>query len=223
MTSNDTILELITTHVLHDGEQVVRVKNWPDGLALTTDLRHFVAGSYPGDWSISRQAWVDDVVIATRDDLLVEGQPERFGFVLRTDGAAVYLNDAGAVGELGQRLADDLDPVAYAQILVAFHPYSSAYRGVLSEPGDMRRYLEQPDLPDVAPLRLRRSTEGVTLSFSSFVRYRRPGQQPLLDVFEWTVHAASGEPARWQSRKTIEARVLEPRHSDAVRPNWNQD
>jgi hypothetical protein len=208
VTSNETIVELIKRHVLQEGEQIERVKNWPDGVAVATDLRHFVAGSEPADWSISQDPWVDDVVIATRDDLLIEGQPERFGFVLPVDGAEIYLNDAGAVAELGRRLADGMQPLGYAQILVGFHPYSSAYRAVLTEPDELRRVLAQPDLPDVPPLQVQESAAGLTLTFSSFVRYRRPGAMPLVDLYEWTVEIPAGEPARWQSRQTVTGQPL---------------
>jgi hypothetical protein len=221
VTSNETILELLKAHVLQDGEQVERVKNWPDGLALTTDLRHFVAGSDPQDWTISSEEWVDDVVVATRDDLLIEGQSERFGFVMLADGGHVYVNDATAMADLGRRLAGELEPAGYAQLLVAFHPYSSAYRAPLSESDDLRRILGQPDLPDVAPMRLRRSGDTTTLTFTSFARYRRPGERPLLDLFEWTVEVAGAGPASWSSGKTATGLELEPRQTGNRRPNWN--
>jgi hypothetical protein len=223
VTSNDTIVELMKRHVLREGEQVVRVKNWPDGIALTTDLRHFVAGPEAPAWAISTQPGVQDVVIATRDDLLVEGQPEQFGFVLLADGNVVYLNDAAAVADLGTRLTDGLDPRAYAQILVAFHPYSSAYRAPLSEPDELRRVLGDDGLPEVEPLRLTDTADGVRLTFTSFVRYTRPGGAPQVDLLEWTVDAAPGQPARWKTRQTATGITLAPAAgpTGAPRLNWN--
>jgi hypothetical protein len=222
VTSNETIVELIKGHVLQDAEQVVRVKNWPDGLALTTDRRHFVAGSESPEWSVSNEEWVDDVVIATRDDLIVEGQPERFGFLVLSDGGYIYVNDRDAVADLGRRLADGMDPEAYAQILVAFHPYSSALRGVLTEADGLRQALGQPDLPDVAPLTLQRSSDGVTLTFSSFVRYVRPGESPMVDVLEWQVEVPTGQPARWSARNTETGlRLEQAERSGQRRLNWN--
>jgi hypothetical protein len=210
VTSNETIAELIRRHVLAEAEQVVQVKNWPDGLAMATDLRHVVAGSEPAEWSISSEEWVDDVVIATRDDLIVEGQPERFGFLLLADGGDIYLNDKTAVAELGRRLADGMDPLGYAEILVAFHPYSSASRAVLTEPDGLRRMTGQSDLPDVEPMRLRRSLAGLLLTFWSFARYRRPGGLPLLDLIEWTVGVPDDEPARWASRQIATGLKVDP-------------
>ena len=211
VTTNETIVELLKRYVLQDAEQVVRIKNWPDGIALTTNLRHLVAGPEAADWSISAEAWVDDVVIAIRDDLLVEGQPERFGFLMLADGTHVYVNDPAAVAELGRRLVNGMDPVGYAQILVAFHPYSSAYRTVLAESDGLRRVLGQPELPDVEPIRLERTPDGLTLMFSSFARYVPPGGLALLDLFEWRVTVPAGKPAGWSSRATATGLPLDSR------------
>lgn len=212
MTSNAVILDLMKRHVLWDDEEVERVREWPDGLALTTRLRHFVAGSEPDDWLVSREDWVDDVVIATRDDLIIEGQPERFGFLLLSGGGDVYLNDEAAVAELGRRLADGIDPVAYAEILVQLHPYSSAVRAVLTESDQLRRQFGQDDLPDVEPPRTERTPEGLALTFCSSCRYfRLIGGSPLLDLTEWTVTVPVGEPARWKSHLAVEGLRLDPR------------
>lgn len=211
MTSNEKIVELIAEHVLQQGEQVARVKNWPDGVAVTTTvLRHLVAGSEQAPWRISREPWVDDVVIAERDDLVVEGQPQRFGFLLLDDGADVYLNDPAAVSELGRRLTDGMDPLGYAEILVAFHPYTSAHCTVLTGSDELRRVLGRPDLPDVDPVRLQEAPDGVRLTFSSLARYRLVGPQELLDVLAWTVDVPAGEPARWNSRPTVTGLRLDP-------------
>ncbi len=211
MTSNEKIVELIERHVLQDGERLVRVKNWPDGVAVTTTAqRHLVAGSEQAAWTISREPWADDIVIAERDDLIIEGQPQRFGFLLLRDGTDIYLNDPAAVSELGRRLADGMDPAGYAEILVAFHPYTSADRAVLTEPDELRRALGQPDLPDVEPIRLRETSDGVRLTFSSFARYRLVGPQELLDLLAWTVDVPAGEPARWSSRPTVTGQRLDP-------------
>lgn len=204
-TSNETIIELLQRYVVRPGEQTVRVKHWPDGIALTTELRHFVAGPEPADWSISNEQWVDDVVIAIRDDIIIEGQPERFGFVLLAGGGDIYLNDAGAVADLGRRLADGMNPLGYAEILVGFHPYSSATRAVVPESDGLRRAFNRSDLPQVAPLQLRRDPDGVALTFTSYARYSRtPAGAPLLDLTEWTVSVLNGEPASWESRRAVE-------------------
>jgi hypothetical protein len=210
VTSNEIIVGLIERHVLQPGEQTVRVKDWPDGLALATSRRHFVAGSEAAQWLVSREAWVADVVVATRDDLLVEGESERFGFLIPTDGAALYLNDHGVLGALGNRLGEGMDPAAYAQLLVAFDAYRSASRAVLTERDGLRTVFGQPDLPDVEPLRLRRSPDGVALRFCSYAAYARPGGVRMVDLLEWVVDVPSGGPARWRSAQTVTALQLRP-------------
>ena len=210
MTSNEVILDLIRRHVLWEGEGVERVREWPDGLALTTRFRHFVAGSEPEDWVVSREEWVDDVVIATRDDLIIHGQSERFGFLLLADGGDIYINDPAAVAELGRRLADGMDPVGYAQLLVQFHPYSSAVRAVVTEPDELRRRFGREDLPDVEPPRTRQTPDGLTLTFSSSTQHARPIVGSLLDLMEWTVTVPPGQPAQWESRLATEGIRLEP-------------
>lgn len=205
MTSNETILELLERHVLRDDEQVVRVKHWPDGVAMTTDRRHFVAGPEPADWSVSAEQWVDDVVIAIRDDIIIEGEPERFGFLLLAGGGDVYLNDRAAVAELGRRIIDGMNPVGYAEILVGFHPYSSATRAVVREPDGLRQVFDRADLPEVAPPSLRQDPEGAALTFTSYARYSRtPAGAPLLDLTEWTVTVPFDGAADWESRRTVE-------------------
>lgn len=204
-TSNEAILDLLDRYVVREGEQTVRVKHWPDGIGLTTEQRHFVAGPEPADWSISNEPWVADVVIAIRDDIIIEGEPERFGFLLLSGGGDVYLNDPVAVADLGRRLAADMNPLGYAEILVGFHPYSSAVRAVVPESDGLRRVFDRPDLPDVAPLQVRQDPAGLTLTFCSYARYSRtPAGAPLLDLSEWTVTVPAGQSARWESRRTVE-------------------
>ncbi len=211
VTTNAVILDLMKRYVLWSDERVERVRNWPDGLALTTSLRHFVAGSEPDDWLIAREEWVSDVVIAVRDDLIICGQPERFGFLLLADGGEIYINDDAAIAELGRLLADGMAPVTYAQLLVHFHPYSSAVRKVLSRPDELRQLIGHEDVPDIEPPRVRQTPAGLTLTFSSTCQYRWPAEGPLLDLMTWTVQVPAGEPAQWESRLVAQRIRLYPR------------
>ena len=184
MTSNAAILDLVRRHVLWAGEEVEHVRDWPDGLALTTSFRHLAGGPEPDAWAVGRAPWVLDVVVLTRDDLAVEGVPERYGFLLLADGTDVALHDPAAVTELGRRLLEDLDPLAYAEILVQFHPHSSAERGV------------ETDRPPWS----RRTPDGLTVGFRSVARHRSARGATLTDRTEWTVEVPVGGPARWSTR-----------------------
>jgi hypothetical protein len=214
VTTNEVILDLLGRYVLRAGEGVERVRHWPDGVAVTTSTdRHLVAGSEPASWSVSRGAWVADVVEAIRDDIIVNGggnPAERHGFLLLADGRDVYLNDATAVAELGRRLEDDLAPTAYAEILAEFHPYTSAVSKVLSTPDQLRLLIGHEDIPDIEPPRVERTPTGLVLTFSSIRQYRWPVEGPLLDLVAWTVRVPPGCPARWESQCVAQRIRLAP-------------
>jgi tetratricopeptide (TPR) repeat protein len=224
-TSNAVIIELLKRHVLHADEGVQRVKEWPDGVAVTTTIgRHLVGGPEPDELLIGQEPWVRDVVVAIRDDLFIHGQPERFGFVLLADGGDIYVNSAADVAELGRRLADGMNPAAYAEILVQFHPYTSATRTVLTEAGELRRRFARAELPDNNPIRLRQMPEGVVLTFDSLIQYEKPGSVlddplalyrsvnriALCDIMSWTITVPYGQPAEWTSRLVAEGVNLDP-------------
>jgi hypothetical protein len=200
MATNDAIVDLLKRHVLWDDEPVTRVRDWPDGVAVTTQYRHFIAATTAqAEWLAGAEEWVDDVVVATRDDLVMTGQRERFAFLLLADGNEIYLNDKEAIGRLGRRLASGMDPAGYAEILVQLHPYSSAHRELLTTPDHLRRRYRQQDLPIAKPPSVREEPDGLRLTFTSSSQYRRPGGWPLLDLHEWSVHIPTDGPVSWVS------------------------
>lgn len=204
---NIKFLDLLWRHELQPREGAVKVRLWPDGIALTTTLgRHFVAGSEPDDWLISKEDWVSDVVIAIRDDLIVEGKI-RSAFLLLTNGDDVHVNDPSAVAELGRRLHHGMNPTAYAQLLAQFHPFTTVDCVVLTVAGQLRALL-RPDLPDNEPVRLRRTENGLLLTFDVAVKYLRSRKYPVsswkLDIKRWTVAVPGDGPAQWSSRLIAE-------------------
>lgn len=204
VTPNSVIVDLLKRHVLWEDEEATRVREWPDGMALATRLRHFVAGPETTEWLIGQEDWVADVVIATRDDLIVHGQPERFGFVLPVNGSAIYVNDAEQVAGLARRLPDGLNPMALAELLVQFHPYSSAIRAILTEPDELQQRYQREDLPPNQPFRTDRVHDGMILTFSSSVQYHQPIVGMLLDLVDWTVTIPTGQSASWVSHLRAE-------------------
>ena len=204
MTPNATILELMRHHVLWPDEPIERVREWPDGVALTTPMRHFVAGSEPAGWAATRADWVTDLILATRDDLIVHGEPERFGFLLPANGAEIYLNDSEQLAELGRRVPDQLDPIAYAELVVSFHTYSSAVRRVITDPVTLYERYDPEDLPPVQLPRLDRGDGTIVLTFAVSIEYRRPIVGELLDLSAWTVTIPGSRPARWESELIAE-------------------
>lgn len=210
MATEPVLPDLLRRFVLWADEEIEQVEEEPDGLAVgTTGLRHFVGGSEVDDWRIGRADWVADVLVAVRDDIVVSGQPERFAFVVPVEGEVVHLNDPAALAALGAHLPQRLAPAAYAEVLVAFHRYSSALATVLHETDDLRRLAGRPDLPAVEPLRMDSSADGVRLTFTAAERYRRPFTGTLVDLSEWRVEVPPGSPAQWVIRPVAEGLRLD--------------
>jgi hypothetical protein len=207
MITNDVLIDLLRRHVLQPGEQIERTKEWPGDIAVavTTNQRYF---RVKPDTSMlaSQSPWVSGLVIATRGDLEYEGLPETDGILVLADGASVYLNDPAAVAELGRWLESDLDPVAFAEILVAWHPWTTAATEVIVEPDQVQRALDRSDLPTFEPPTISPIDGGLVLTFfSSMLHARDLGANTLLTVYEWTVLIPTGEPARWERRVVLDA------------------
>jgi hypothetical protein len=205
--TNSLMIDLLRRHVLWPGEQIERIKEWPGdvAVAVTTDQRYFRMKP-DTRMSVGQVPWASGLVIATRGDLEYEGLPETEGILLLADGASVHLNDPQAVAQLGRQLGSDLDPVAFAEVLVAWHPWTTAATSLLLEPDQLRHELDRPDLPTFAPPVLRAVDGGVVLTFfSSMLHARDLGANTLLTVYEWTVLVPTGSPARWERRVVLDA------------------
>jgi hypothetical protein len=208
--SNASVEGLLSRHVLYDDEGIDQIESAEDRVTVSTRIRRFTVRSELGEWLVGRESWVSDFVVATRADLHVQGQPERFGFLLPTNaGPEVYVNDVDAMAHLGTALPDSIDTLAYAELLVQFHPYTSAIATLLTQTDDLRQLFGLDGLPDVRPFEIERAAEGVTLTFSSCVRYRMPASFPQLDVFDWRVTAGPGRPADWESAVVAEGLSLD--------------
>lgn len=208
MLNRSVLTDLMTSHVLDGDETITDFEERPDGATVATEHRRFTVTYEPDRWAVGREPWLSDLVIATRDDVHVHGQPERFGFLIPTGAEEIFVNDADAVARLGANLLDGMHPVGYAELLVQFHPYSSATRNVLVATDDLREMFALADLPDVTPLELAHDGDAATLTFESCVRYRRPGTLALLDIYEWRVDVPAGGPAAWTSQLAVEGIVL---------------
>ena len=188
--------------MLWPGERIEAVNDWPDeiGVEVTTSQREFSV-DVDRRMLLGRALWAAGVIVATRGDLEYEGLPETTGVLLLDDGNSVLLSDPDAVAELGRRLASDLDPATFAEVLVAWHPWTTAATEVILQPDQLRRSLARPDLPTFGPPALRQVDGGLVLTFfSSMLHARDLGANTLLTVYEWTVLVPTGGPARWERR-----------------------
>jgi len=207
--SSEVLIELVCRHVFFDREELTESTLWPDGCMLHTSARDFLVAPADG-WLITGEPWVEALIVATRQDLEVEGLPETDGILLLADGGSIHLNDAGAVAELGRRVGRDLAPEAFAEILVQWHPPSAAAQFLLRDPGHARRAFDRPDLPEFAGPVFGQTGDRFTGTFHSARQHAGAvGGALVLDVLAWTVTVPAGAPASWDRRPVLEGVPLE--------------
>ncbi len=148
MVTNQQLVELLQLHVLHPSEQIERVREWPNelGVVVYTSGRDF-AVELDAKALISQADWVNAVVVASREDVEAEGLPETDGILVLADGGSISLNDASSVADLGRGLGRNLELEAFAEILVRWHPPSTAPQFVVRDSEHVRRAFGRSDLP----------------------------------------------------------------------------
>lgn len=201
------LLELYAHHVLRPGEQVDRVTRWPGrvgALVRTTAGRADLVAPSAG-LRLREAPWVDEVVVAEPMGDCASGRGGERAFVVFHDGRSLSLSDPGAVAYLAGALHSGLDPVAYAEVLVRWHPWSAARRGLVLHPGELREQAGRRDLPDLPPPVVETTETGRRLRFSSWSRYARvPGGRPHLDAVTWAVDVPYEGLARWTRSLVLE-------------------
>jgi hypothetical protein len=134
------------------------------------------------------------------------------GFVFEQTGHLIHLNDVAVARDLGRRLGNELDPVAYAEILAEFYsgedieePVVTAWApGPRGRAGHLVRHVaEAADIPWVDATLLRepvvgRSDAGVTVEFVSW--HQTPGIPVAIDILEWSVSGGPDRDTDWKRR-----------------------
>ncbi|GAB3856336.1 hypothetical protein [Dactylosporangium cerinum] len=106
----DRLVEFARRHVLRDDETIEWMKAVGDGtdtpvVALSTAERGLSVRVVRGLLQAERASFVAAVVAVTREDEDFDGPPPREYLLMRHDGTAVRLADAGAVAALGSGCA----------------------------------------------------------------------------------------------------------------------
>ncbi|GLY65838.1 hypothetical protein [Amycolatopsis taiwanensis] len=205
--NNEILLELFKHHVLDDDEVVRTVHTWPDsvGVAVQTDGRLLTIRDDPEFLLIGRAPWVDGLAVLEREDVFASGERETDAIVVTTDARRYHLNDEAVAVELAQRVSVDLDPMAYAQVLVAYHPWSTARRELLLDTGQLRAQFGITDGPPVEPLRQDETAVGVALTFfSATVHNPLLGARWRCDVYQWRVDIPRDGRVTWGRRLAAE-------------------
>lgn len=201
------MVELCARYVLRAGERVARVHEWPGRVAAvvhtSAERSYLVLPS--GDFRLGDAPWVDEVVVARPLTACTDLATATTGFAVFNDGRSMSLTDRGAVAFLGGALHSGLDPVAYAEVLTAWHSGTRGSRVAvrtdeLGAPGS-RLGLGPPGTVD--------TSTGLRLDFHSWVA--RPGRTESpssVDVRAWSVDVPYEGLARWRSQLVAEGLVV---------------
>ena len=201
----DRVADALRRFVVGPDEPVER--EWVTPNAVTLQTPRYLYRAAPADWLISGAVWVDAAIRvlaeSDRGDLV-----PTFGLLFAGPGDPIYLNEVAAMAGLGRRLHTDLDPVAYAELLAELHFPTGPEDQPVSRPTvvgklilDAAQFAARfPFVPaEVLAARPHAMHAGgrITLTFQSYVRYLLPDFGSALDIYDWTVAAADGEPATW--------------------------
>jgi hypothetical protein len=176
----DRLLELFDRYGRR-GEQVRSVTRWPDGVLVQTDRRLLSIRVDRAGLAAARAPWVAALVLIEREDTGGHGARETDAVLVGTDGREHHLNDPAVVAGLGAHL----DPSAYAEVLVSYHPWTAG-----------RRELDPSRPPAVRPV-----AGGRQLTFFSTETWSpAPGAPPRGAVYSWTVDLPADGATHWDRR-----------------------
>jgi hypothetical protein len=205
---------------LLEGDRVDDVETHPDGFLVKTQYGWYDVR--PADWMLGRAPWVR-AALRVVEDLAIPGSPARVcGLVYAEAPDPVHLNDVAAMHAFGRRMGDDLDPLAYAEILAEFYSVPEIDRPVVtawapgrtSRAGWLVRDVESAaaripwvDPALLAPPVIDPSGDAVTVEFVSW--HKTTGDPVAIDVLHWTVAGGHGREPSW-SRKYLAVSVEMP-------------
>ena len=207
----DGLLEFARRYVLRNDETIEWMKAAGDGtdtplVALSTARRGLSVRIVRGQLQAERASFVAAVVVVKREDEDFDGPAPREYLLMRHDGSAVRLAEAGEVAALGERvLSGDLPPAAYAELLVYGQWPGSWAKEVVDDPVAWRRSYPGAPLPDVEPLSVRLAGGTMTLTFAATQRVGHLSGRSTLYVSEWSVSIPPGAPATWQMRTVADS------------------
>jgi hypothetical protein len=216
----ERIVEAMRRYVLAPDEQVEKRWDRPESVALSTKRFGYVADS--ADWSIRNEAWVDDAVRVIADGFM-DNYVITYGLVFGRDGAVLVLNDVATMRELGRRLGEGLDPMAYAELLgelysgrqidgpvvLPFSATASFRSGWLIR--EVEAFLREYPFVDAALVSAPRVSQAGGVRRVEFCshNYYLLEFGAAIDIYRWVVTAPVGQPASW-SREPVAERLTLP-------------
>ncbi len=201
MVDADLAVRLVRRYLVTGPNERLDITVLSDAVAVRSRWMDLLVREPRQPYTIQREPWVARVVEASRDDLLTRGRTPVDAFLITREGDIHHLNDAADVAVLARRLRDGMAPKALAEILVWFHPWTSAAVGLVESASTLReQFPEVANLPTVDEPRVTVAGDDLLLAFYSWVRYTHVlGGDFFLRVARWTVTVPPAGPAIWQS------------------------
>ncbi|GAB3161181.1 hypothetical protein GCM10027290_68030 [Micromonospora sonneratiae] len=211
----DRLVATVRRRLVSPDLEIEGRRDWPDRVVFKTNWHFYEA--QPADWLIGGAPWVAEAVRLVATDG-VGSMARTYGLLFGRSGEEFLLNDVQTVRTLGGRLGDDLDPVAYAEVLAELYSGRDIEGPIVTpvsvsewaRPGELVRDVADvvakypfvaPEL--VAPPAVEVVDDEVRLAFHS-CHYRRGGSGGGLDILHWTVTGGGGRPAAWSRRYVVE-------------------
>jgi hypothetical protein len=212
------VVAALERYVLSEGDRVESARGFLDGFRVKTDWTWYQI--LPADWRISRAPWTTTALRVTEDPPIPAGLASTYGLLRERGGDVSCLNEVRFVRDLGRRIGQDLDPLAYAEILAEFYsspdidgpivrataPSRSSRAGWLVGPTLAIEEYEWIDRALLKPPVVERVGTTLTIDFTS-IHHRGHSMPPAVDVLRWLVTAERGREPTWS--RTYLAQELE--------------
>ncbi len=203
MTGKEEAARLLERFVLRPGERIVWDRAWDDGgYAFETDQGAlFTVDDHTGRWTLGAAPWIERILIATPQHLHRHGAPYTHGLAIARDASVLHLNDDEHVSRLAARLHEGLDPLAIAEVIAEWQPWTGARSGVVTDPGKVRDLLPDIDLTGPAEPLPPRLTVDHGLAVLKFQRWWQSATEAGLDGFQLSV--PEGGMGRWDGETLV--------------------
>nr|MDT0659349.1 hypothetical protein [Micromonospora sp. DSM 115978] len=205
----DRLAAAFERHILHPSEQIGARRDRPNSMTIQTNWGSY--GFRTADWLISLAPWVADAVRVVLSAPMIDHAPApTYGLIVSTEGEVLLVNEVAAAREMGRRLGEDLDPLAYAELLAEFYSVPDIEGPVVdaiavsefTKSGWLVREVDQIiakfpflDPTSLRPPAVRRSGREVEVTFQSC--HYHQAFRGSVDVLRWSVTGGPGADVRW--------------------------
>jgi hypothetical protein len=211
----EQVVAAMRQYVLRPTDQVDNQRDSTDSVIVET--RRFFYEAVPAPWRIGAEPWVAAAVRIVADAGM-KNAAITHGMVFDRAGATSYLNDVATMRALGRRVDNDLDPLAYAELLAELYSVRLIDQAVVFAGAATALHRSGELIVDAAALvadypfvdpslvkapAIHRDGERIRLDFFS-CHYYLLEVSSALDILQWTVLAGAGQDATWVRQYVVE-------------------